>query len=85
MYQRRNARISELREELDLQVSLHLERQITVMLRLLGEVEDRLDIASREDPALLDRLQRELDPGQRLQSQRWHLQRDEPDEQATAP
>ena len=85
MYQRRSSRISELREELDLQVSLHLERQMTVMLRLLGEVQDRLDITSREDPALLERLQHELDPEQLLQSLRADLRRDEPDEEATAP
>ena len=85
MYQRRNARISELREELNLQVSLHMERQMTVMLRLLGEVQDRLDVASREDPALLDRLQDELDPRQLMQTLRRHLQRDEADEVATAP
>jgi hypothetical protein len=48
----------------------HLERQMTVMLRLLGELQDRLDITSREDPALLDRLQRELDPRQLMQSLR---------------
>lgn len=85
MYQRRNARISELREELDLQVSLHLERQMTVTLRLLGEMQDRLGIASREDPDLLDRLQHELDPRQLMRSLRRHLQRDEADEEATAP
>jgi uncharacterized membrane protein len=84
MYQRRSSRIAELREELDLQVSLHLERQMTVMLRLLAEVQGRLDIASREDPALLDRLQTELDPKQLMQSLRRDLQRDE-DEEATAP
>jgi uncharacterized membrane protein len=85
MYQKRSSRISELREELNLQVSLHQERQMTVVLRLLGEVQDRLDIASREDPALLDRLQKELDPRQLMQSLRSHLQRDEHGEQATAP
>jgi uncharacterized membrane protein len=84
MYQRRSRRIAELREELDLQVSLHLERQMTVMLRLLAEVQGRLDITSREDPALLDRLQTELDPKQLMQSLRRDLQRDE-DEEATAP
>lgn len=85
MYQRRSSRISELREEIDLQVSLHLERQMTVMLRLLGEVQDRLEIASREDPVLLERLQRELDPKQLMQSLRRHLQQAEDAEEATAP
>jgi uncharacterized membrane protein len=84
MYQRRSSRISELREELSLQVSLHMERQMTIMLRVLGELQDKLDIASREDPALLERLQQELDPRQLMQSLRWHLQRDE-DQEATAP
>lgn len=85
MYQKRSARISELREETDLQVSLHLERQMTVMLRLLGEVQDRLDIASREDPELLDRLQQELDPQQLMQHLRQQLKREEKGEEATSP
>ena len=41
---------------------------MTIMLRLLGEVQERLDIASREDPALLDRRRRELDPRQLMQA-----------------
>ena len=58
---------------------------MSAMLRLLGEVQERLDIANREDPALMERLQRDLDPRQLMQSLRRHLQRDEPDEEATAP
>jgi uncharacterized membrane protein len=85
MYQKRASRISELREELSLQVSLHLERQMTVMLRLLREVQDRLDITSREDPALLDRVKDELDPRQLMESLRSHLRRDEDAEEGTAP
>jgi uncharacterized membrane protein len=79
MYQRRSSQISELREELNLQVSLHQERQLTVMLRLLGEVQAKLHVASREDAGLLDRLQDELDPRQLMQSLRSHLQHDEED------
>ncbi len=85
MYQRRQARIAELREELHLQVSLHLERQITVSLRLLAEVEAGLEVVSRQDPDLLERLQNDLDPKQLMRSLRSHLQRDEDAQQATAP
>lgn len=85
MYQRRSSRISELREEIDLQVSLHLEQQMTVMLRLLGEVQDKLGIASGEDRALLEELRRELDPKTLLTGLRRHLRESEDDEQATAP
>lgn len=85
MYQQRSGRISELREEVELQVSLHLERQMTVTLRLLSEMQDKLEVVSREDPDLLDQLQHELDPKQLVQGLRQQLRRDEGGEQATAP
>lgn len=85
IYQRRSSRISELREEVNLQVSLHLERQMSVTLRLLGEMEARLGIDSEEDPGLLERLRQPLDPKELLHSLRRELQRAEGNEQATAP
>ena len=39
MHQQRDQRISELREETHLQVSLHVEREITMALRLLDELQ----------------------------------------------
>jgi len=58
---------------------------MTVMLRLLREVQDKLDITSREDPVLLDRMKDELDPRQLMESLRSHLRRDEDAEEGTAP
>jgi uncharacterized membrane protein len=84
-YQQRSSRISELREEINLQVSLHLERQMSVTLRLLGEMEARLGIDSEEDPRLLERLRQPLNPKELLYSLRRELRRAEGDEQATAP
>lgn len=85
MYQRRSTRISELREEIEIQTSLHLERQMTMMLRLLREVQEGLQIPTGQDPRVLDRLQRNLDPQQLMQSIRQNLRRAEDEDEATAP
>ena len=73
MYQRHQSRIAELREELDLQVALHLERQSSAMLRLIREIQDGLGIATRQDRKSLEILQGELDPRQLMDSVRKDL------------
>lgn len=77
MYQRRYSRISELREEIALQVSLHMERQMTAMLRQMGELQEKAGVESEVDPDLLKRLKQELDADQLLESVRDHLRQDE--------
>lgn len=61
MYQRRNSRIAELRQEFDLQVALHLERQMSMVLRLLREAHEHAAVPTRQSRELLDSLQAELD------------------------
>lgn len=75
MYQRRQSRIAELREELDLQVALHLERQSSFILRLLRELHERTGTTTKEDERLLDHLQEELDPERLMEVVRRDLER----------
>jgi uncharacterized membrane protein len=65
MHQRRQQRIGELREEINLQLSLHVERQSTMTLRLLNEIQGRLDMQSQQDRETLRHMMQNLDP-QRL-------------------
>jgi uncharacterized membrane protein len=75
MYQRRNSRISELREEFDLQVVLHLERQMSMALRLLREAHEHASVPIRQDRELLDSLEAELDALQLMTNVRRELER----------
>ncbi len=77
MNQKRESRIAELREETNLQVSLHLEREVTVGLRLLRELQEAQGVRSRQDPELLERLQEYLDPQRLMDSLRRHLRQEE--------
>lgn len=85
MFQHRNQRIAELREETNLQVSLHAERQLSMTLRILGEIQQRLNIDSQQDPELLRHLQQELDARQLLDNLRRELRQSEGGDEATAP
>jgi uncharacterized membrane protein len=73
MHQRREARIDELREELDLQVSLFLEREVTVILRMLKQVHAELGIATAEPAGTLEHLEKELHPDRLLRHLRRRL------------
>lgn len=83
MYQRRESRVNELREETNLQVSLHLEREITMMLRLLRETQQQLSVTTQQDTELLEHLQENLDPQRLMQSLRRDLQREEGGDEPT--
>lgn len=73
MYQRRASRIAELRDELDLQVALHLERQISMVLRLLEEAHEHGNVPTRQDRRLLQDLQVELDAKRLMRNVRREL------------
>lgn len=60
MYQRRMQRIADLREEITLQVTLHVERKTSMALRVLDDLEDHLGIDEKQDG--LDRMKQDLDP-----------------------
>jgi uncharacterized membrane protein len=67
MYEERSARVQEVREETELQVNLHAERETTKLLRMMAEVHRALGIPSREHDAELSQMERPLDPA-RLRS-----------------
>ena len=85
MHQKRDARIEELREEIDRQGSLHLEREISVLLRLVRELQEKLGVESRQDPELLERLEEDLNPERLLEQMRRRLREAEESEGGTAP
>lgn len=62
MYEVRDARVGELREETDLQVSLHAERETTKLIQLMLDVHRALGIRSAEGDADLPEMARPLDP-----------------------
>ncbi len=64
MYEVRDARIGELREETDLQVSLHAERETTKLIQLVLDVHEALGIRTAEGDADLPEMARPLDPAQ---------------------
>lgn len=67
MRQLRDARIAELREESDLQVTLHAERQTTKLLRLMEQVHATLVPESTERDEELERMKEPLDPHRLLE------------------
>ena len=85
MHQQRASRIHELREETNLQISLHIERQLSLALRLLDETERRLDVPSQEDHELLVELQQELDPQALVEQLRAELRESEGGSDTTNP
>jgi uncharacterized membrane protein len=85
MHQKRDARIEELREEINLQVSLHVEREISILLRLVGELQEKLGVESRQDPELLDRLEEDLDAERLMEHLRERLRDAEESEEGIAP
>lgn len=58
--QNRAARIAELREEVDFQVDLEAEKEITKILQILDQLQRRLDITNVDDPEL-EAMKRALD------------------------
>lgn len=65
MHQERDARVAELREETELQVALHDERETTKLLRMMRELHDALGVRGAERNEELDEMSEPLDP-QRL-------------------
>jgi uncharacterized membrane protein len=57
MSQNRAARIANIRDEVDLQINVQSEREITKILEMLTTIERRLHVAQKTDPELLKMLQ----------------------------
>lgn len=85
MNQRREQHVNELRDEILLQVALHSERQSTMMLRLLREIQQKLNTDTGQDAEILERMQQNLDPQQLLENIRRNLRREEGDDDVTMP
>lgn len=58
MSQNREERIANIRDEIDLQINVQSEREITKMLEMLATIEKRLHVAPKVDPELLAMLRK---------------------------
>lgn len=85
MHQKREAEIDQLREELDLQTSLFIEREVTVILRMLHQVHEKLGIVPDESPETLKHLEERLHPDRLLNHLRQRLESEGSDSPVTAP
>ena len=85
MFQQRNTRIEELREEIHLQVSLHLEREISMALRLLTELQEKFQIQSQQDRNEVRKMEEYLDPQRLMEELRQDLVQTEGDDGTTSP
>lgn len=77
MHQENESSIAELREETQLQVALHGERETTKLLRLLEDVHRHLGIESRDLDDELEEMKQPLDPYQLRRSLADRLEMDE--------
>lgn len=59
--QNRESQISDLREEVDFQINMNAEREITKMIGLVHEIHEHLGLAKAHDHEL-EQMKRELDP-----------------------
>lgn len=75
MQETHESRIAELREETDLQVALHAEREATKLLRLMLDVHRALGIKSPELDDEFDEMARPLDPDRLRESLEERLRR----------
>lgn len=72
MWQQRDRRINEVREEVSLQVSLHVERENTAILRMLREMGRQMELAfDREE---IDELTKDLDAEDLMSTVRHRLE-----------
>jgi uncharacterized membrane protein len=86
MHQQRQERIDELRNELSLQVSLQVEREATVVLRVLHAIQQKLDVEVPDvDADVMADLEEDLDPRALMENLRRHLHEVESDEGPTEP
>lgn len=74
MYARHEAMIAEVREEMDLQVALHSERETSKVLRMLTDVHHSLGVASAEHDRELEVMSQPLDPVHLKRTTEEHIQ-----------
>lgn len=73
MYAEQDSHVGELREEMDLQVALHSEREASKILRMLVEVQRALGVQSQEQDEELRLMSQPLDPAHLRQVTEEHL------------
>lgn len=76
MRQQRDQRIAELREEVDLQVALHGERENTRLLRIIHGIATAIGVPVEEDEEL-ERMTEELDPKHLLSELQERIEEEE--------
>lgn len=84
-HQQYDQQINELREETALQVALHIERETTMILRLIHEMHVHHGITSAEDPALLERMRAFMDPRELIGTLEQDMSAEAMDADAAAP
>lgn len=60
--QRRHRQIEDVREEIELKISMHAERQMSLMIRMLDEMRKSQGIRLDEDDEKIEKMGRDLDP-----------------------
>jgi uncharacterized membrane protein len=84
MHQQRQEHVNELRGEVALQVSLQVERETTMILRMLDRIQRQVGVPTSEtDPGALAHLEQDLDPHRLLENVRQHLREEEEGDEAT--
>ena len=79
MRQRRDRRVGELRDEIDLQVTLHIERQTTEVLKMLDALRSHVGAPVADlDLEGLEEMKQRLDPQQLLEDTLKELEEAEP-------
>ena len=74
MSERKNSRIGEIREELNLQINLHVEQEVTMLVRLVQELHKGLHIQSVQNESIIDQMSETLNAGELLDHVRQELQ-----------
>lgn len=77
MYEDRSATVDEVREETELQVALHTERETTKLLRLVTDIHEKMGIRSPDHDAELAEMAQPLDPERLRDVTREELRRAE--------
>lgn len=80
MSQYRSMRVSEIREEAHLQVSLHMERELTAVLRMVDQLRDRFELELPVESEQMKELKEPLHPDHLMESVRNQLKRNEGEE-----
>lgn len=79
MRQHRDERVAELRQETSLQVSLHIEQEVTASLRMLRELQQAMKVQTQVDGEVLEHMQKPIDPEHLLDHLEKHLDESEGD------